>query len=217
MLLAIDCGNTNTLFAIHDGNDWVAHWRSGTDSTRTADEHAVWLSQLMALQGRKLQDITDCVISTVVPQALFNFRNLARRYFATEPLVVGEPGVELGAPIRIPRPEQVGADRLVAAIGAPSEVKRPLTGALISRSSRSKINVAPAGITPPAPRSPYPREAGRTSSHLSPGVMSCSASVRAAAGLWIFVRGEARFARQARRPRDCRLRLWATPTYATTR
>ncbi|BDW99676.1 type III pantothenate kinase [Maricaulis maris] len=118
MLLAIDCGNTNTLFAIHDGTDWVAQWRSGTDSTRTADEHAVWLSQLMALQGRSFSDITDCVISTVVPQALFNLRNLSRRYFKTEPVIVGEPGVRMDIEVRLDRPQDAGADRLVNALGA---------------------------------------------------------------------------------------------------
>ncbi|WP_323761326.1 type III pantothenate kinase [Maricaulis sp.] len=118
MLLAIDCGNTNTLFAIHDGRDWVAQWRSGTDSTRTADEHAVWLSQLMALQGRTFADITACVISTVVPQALFNLRNLSRRYFKAEPVIVGEPGVRMDIEVRLDRPQDAGADRLVNALGA---------------------------------------------------------------------------------------------------
>ncbi|MDF1767272.1 type III pantothenate kinase [Maricaulis sp.] len=118
MLLAIDCGNTNTLFAIHDGTDWVAQWRSGTDSTRTADEHAVWLSQLMALQGRSFDDISACVISTVVPQALFNLRNLSRRYFKAEPVIVGEPGVRMDIEVRLERPQDAGADRLVNALGA---------------------------------------------------------------------------------------------------
>ncbi|MHA6288678.1 type III pantothenate kinase [Maricaulis sp. CAU 1757] len=118
MLLAIDCGNTNTLFAIHDGSDWVAQWRSGTDSTRTADEHAVWLSQLMALNGFSFSDIEACVISTVVPQALFNLRNLSRRYCNAEPVIVGEPGVKLGIEVRLDRPQDAGADRLVNALGA---------------------------------------------------------------------------------------------------
>ncbi len=118
MILVIDIGNTNTAFALNDGQEWVAHWRSATDATRTADDYAVWLGTLMANDGRKLSDITACIVSSVVPQAKFNFRNLSRRYFETEPLFVGDPGVELGVPIRITRPEQVGADRLVAAIGA---------------------------------------------------------------------------------------------------
>lgn len=126
MLLAIDCGNTNTLFAVHDGASWIAQWRSGTDSTRTADEHAVWLSQLMELQGLRLADITGCVISTVVPQALFNLRNLARRYFRTEPVIVGESGVFLDIEVRLDRPQDAGADRLVNALGARSVYEGPL-------------------------------------------------------------------------------------------
>ncbi|MBR9825438.1 MAG: type III pantothenate kinase [Alphaproteobacteria bacterium] len=118
MLLAIDCGNTNTLFAIHDGTQWRAQWRSGTDSTRTADEHAVWLSQLMSLNGFSFDDIKSCVISTVVPQALFNLRNLSRRYFEAEPVIVGETGVNLDIEVRLARPQEAGADRLVNALGA---------------------------------------------------------------------------------------------------
>ncbi|GJL97623.1 MAG: type III pantothenate kinase [Hyphobacterium sp.] len=118
MFLAIDCGNTNTLFAVHDGEDWRAQWRTATHSTRTADEHAVWLSQIMGMNGLTFADITTCVISTVVPQALFNLRNLSRRYLGAEPLIIGEPGVELGVQVRIPRPQEAGADRLVNALGA---------------------------------------------------------------------------------------------------
>jgi type III pantothenate kinase len=120
MLLAIDCGNTNTLFAVHDGETWRAQWRSGTDSTRTADEHAVWLTQLMSLQGFELSDIDACVISTVVPQALFNLRNLSRRYCECEPVIVGEGNVDLQIEVRLDRPQDAGADRLVNALGARS-------------------------------------------------------------------------------------------------
>ena len=79
MLLAIDTGNTNTLFAVHDGQTWRAQWRSATDMTKTSDDYAVWLSQLMEINGLKLAEIDDCIISTVVPQSLFNQRNFARR------------------------------------------------------------------------------------------------------------------------------------------
>ncbi len=118
MLLVIDVGNTNTVFALHNGSDWVSSWRSSTEATRTADDHAVWLGTLMRLEGIELSAIKGCIISSVVPQAKFNFRNLSRRYFDAEPMFVGEPETKLGVPIRIRRPEQVGADRLVAAIGA---------------------------------------------------------------------------------------------------
>lgn len=125
MLLAIDTGNTNTLFAVHDGKDWRAQWRSATDSTKTADDYAVWLSQLMAMHGLDLHDIDDCIISTVVPQGLFNMRNLARRYLGVEPFVIGE-NVNLGVEVRIPKPSEVGADRLVNAVGALVRYDGPL-------------------------------------------------------------------------------------------
>ena len=117
MLLAIEQGNTNTLFAVHDGSDWLAQWRTATQSARTADEYAVWLSQLLALQGLKFADLDGCIVSTVVPQSLFNLRNLARRYLKVDPLIVGE-NAELKIEVRIDKPSEAGADRLVNTIGA---------------------------------------------------------------------------------------------------
>ena len=117
MLLAIEQGNTNTLFAVHDGERWTAQWRSATHSSRTADEYAVWLSQLLAMAGLQMGVFTGCIISSVVPQSIFNLRNLARRYLHVEPLVIGE-NVDLGIEIRIEKPSEAGADRLVNAIGA---------------------------------------------------------------------------------------------------
>jgi type III pantothenate kinase len=117
MLLAIEQGNTNTLFAVHDGERWIAQWRTATDSMRTADEYAVWLHQLLEMQGLKLGVLDTCIVSSVVPQSVFNLRNLSRRYLHIEPLVVGE-NVDLGVDIRIEKPSEAGADRLVNAIGA---------------------------------------------------------------------------------------------------
>lgn len=125
MLLAIDTGNTNTLFAVHDGTDWRAQWRSSTDMTKTADDYAVWLSTLMKINGLDLSEIDDCIISTVVPQSLFNQRNFARRYLKVEPFVIGE-NVELGVRVDVPKPSEVGADRLVNAVGAHAHYQGPL-------------------------------------------------------------------------------------------
>lgn len=118
MLLAIEQGNTNTLFAVHDGSSWIAQWRTATESTRTADEYAVWLSQLLSMHGLALKAIDGCIISSVVPQSIFNLRNLSRRYLNAEPLVIGDAGVKLGMTARILKPSEAGADRLVNAIGA---------------------------------------------------------------------------------------------------
>ena len=117
MLLAIEQGNTNTLFAVHDGETWIAQWRSATESTRTADEYAVWLSQLFEMNGLTMKSLTGCIISSVVPQSIFNLRNLSRRYLGVEPLIIGE-NAELGVDVRIDKPSEAGADRLVNAIGA---------------------------------------------------------------------------------------------------
>lgn len=117
MLLAIEQGNTNTMFAVHDGQRWIAQWRAATESTRTADEYAVWLSQLLAMAGLQLGVFNGCIISSVVPQSIFNLRNLARRYLHVEPLVIGE-NADLGIAVRIDKPSEAGADRLVNAIGA---------------------------------------------------------------------------------------------------
>src|SRR3954462_8810014 len=117
MLLAIEQGNTNTLFAVHDGERWTAQWRAATESGRTADEYAVWLSQLLSMAGLALGAFDGCIISSVVPQSIFNLRNLARRYLKVEPLVIGE-NVELGIEVRIEKPSEAGADRLVNAVGA---------------------------------------------------------------------------------------------------
>ena len=117
MLLAIEQGNTNTLFAVHDGDRWIAQWRAATEARRTADEYAVWLSQLLAMAGLSLGGLDACIVSSVVPQSVFNLRNLARRYLHVEPMIVGE-NVDLGIAVRIQKPSEAGADRLVNAIGA---------------------------------------------------------------------------------------------------
>ncbi len=125
MLLAIEQGNTNTLFAIHDGNAWTAQWRSSTESSRTADEYAVWLMQLVHLQGLTLDSFKACIISSVVPQSIFNLRNLSRRYLKVEPLVIGD-NAELGIEVRIEKPSEAGADRLVNAVGGYMSYGGPL-------------------------------------------------------------------------------------------
>ncbi len=126
MLLVIDSGNTNVVFAVYDGDEQRAQWRASSDPRRTADEYAVWLTQLMALKKLTPGDINHAIIANVVPAATFNLKQLCTRYFATEPLVVGDRGVNLGIPVRIERPEQVGADRLVNAVAAHQDYGGPL-------------------------------------------------------------------------------------------
>ncbi|HTW34885.1 MAG TPA: type III pantothenate kinase [Rhizomicrobium sp.] len=127
MLLVIDAGNTNIVFAVHDGHTVRAEWRAVTDNARTADEYAVMLIPLLQLQGISFSDVDNAIIATVVPAALFNLKTLCRRYFKCEPLVVGDHNVDLGIQVLTDRPAAVGADRLVNAVAAHATHK----GALI--------------------------------------------------------------------------------------
>lgn len=113
MLLAIDVGNTNSVFAIHDGNSFLAEWRCATDIKRTADEYFVWLRQLMDHHGVASTHIDGVVISSTAAGTLFNLRVLSDRYFGQRPWIIGKPGTELGIEIRVEPNTRVGADRLV--------------------------------------------------------------------------------------------------------
>lgn len=118
MLLAIDAGNTNVVFALVSGREIRTRWRIATDPRRTADEYAVWLNQLLLLEGFAMRDVEAVMIATVVPQALHNLKVLASKYFKVEPLVAGQPPVEWGIAIDLKEPGSVGADRVVNAIAA---------------------------------------------------------------------------------------------------
>lgn len=116
MLLAIDAGNTNIVFAVDDGNTIRAQFRASTKDSRTADEYYVWLTQLLQLEGIEPKQVEAAIIASVVPQAVFNLRRLCAKYFKRTPLVVGEPEVDLGLAINVDRPRAVGADRIVNAV-----------------------------------------------------------------------------------------------------
>ena len=118
MLLAIDVGNTNTVFALHDGEKFVADWRCNTESVRTADQYFVWLRQLMQHRSLDPAEIDEVVISNVAPATLFNLRVLCDRYFNCRPMVVGKEGCNLPVEVRVDTPSEVGADRLVNTVAA---------------------------------------------------------------------------------------------------
>ncbi|MGH7040092.1 MAG: type III pantothenate kinase [Stellaceae bacterium] len=126
MLLAINANNTNTVFAVWDGDRLRGAWRAATDARRTADEYVVWLDHLLTLEGLRRQQLKGTIIASVVPEANFNLRRLCRHYCGSEPLMVGDPGVALGARAIIDRPEEVGADRLCNTVGAHDRHATPL-------------------------------------------------------------------------------------------
>jgi type III pantothenate kinase len=126
MLVAIDAGNTNVVFAIFDGETLRAKWRASSDAKRTADEYAVWLTQLMGLQNLKPADITGAIIANVVPASAYNLNTLCSEFFKVAPMVIGDPKIDIGIDVRMDHRENVGADRLVNALAAHRAYGGPL-------------------------------------------------------------------------------------------
>jgi type III pantothenate kinase len=118
MLLAVDAGNTNLVFALVDGGAIKARWRIATDPRRTADQYAVWLHQLLELEGYSRDAVTAVIIGTVVPRALHNLEVLASKYFGVEPLIAGQGAAQWPLKLDVDEPHNVGADRALNAIAA---------------------------------------------------------------------------------------------------
>lgn len=126
MLLAIDVGNTNIVFALYDALAIKARWRIATDPRRTADEYAVWLMQLLAIEGFERGAIQQIMVSTVVPRALHNLDVLATKYFNVPLEVAGVGKASYAIDIDVPDPRSLGADRAVNAIAAHAKYKGDL-------------------------------------------------------------------------------------------
>ena len=118
MLLAIDAGNTNLVFALVDKGEIKARWRIATDPRRTADQYSVWLHQLLELERYSKADVEAVIIGTVVPRALHNLEVLARKYFHVEPLIAGQGSAQWPLKLDVDEPHNVGADRALNAVAA---------------------------------------------------------------------------------------------------
>jgi len=118
MLLAIDAGNTNLVFALLQEGEIKARWRIATDPRRTADQYAVWLHQLLELEGFTKADVDAVIIGTVVPRALHNLEVLASKYFHAEPLIAGQGVAAWPMALDVDEPQNVGADRALNVIAA---------------------------------------------------------------------------------------------------
>jgi type III pantothenate kinase len=125
MLLVVDAGNTNIVFAVRDGDRWAGTWRIRTDAQRTSDEYAVWLTALFGLCSIRRDQISAAVIGTVVPAALYHLRRLCRDWFGVEPLVA-RAGLDWGFEIKVDNPNEVGADRLLNALAGHRTFGGPL-------------------------------------------------------------------------------------------
>ena len=127
MLLCIDSGNTNIVFAIFDDEDKLQNqWRISSNANRTADEFGILLGHLISLSNVTVADITACIIASVVPASLYSLKSLCRDYFRFEPQVIGEAKIDLGIEVLVERPEEVGADRLVNAVSAYKTYEGPM-------------------------------------------------------------------------------------------
>ena len=118
MLLAVDVGNTNVVFALCEGRSIRTRWRIATDPRRTGDEYAVWLLQLLGIEGIAREAVTGMIVSTVVPRARHNLEVLGEKYFSLTPLFAGEGAADWDFPIDVDEPRSLGADRAVNAIAA---------------------------------------------------------------------------------------------------
>jgi type III pantothenate kinase len=118
MLLAIDVGNTNAVFALVKAGDIRTRWRIATDPRRTADEYAVWLHQLLELEGYTMLDVDAVIIATVVPRATHNLEVLASKYFGVTALIAGQGDAAWPIALEVDEPKSVGADRALNAMAA---------------------------------------------------------------------------------------------------
>ena len=118
MILAVDVGNTNLVFALVDTGEIKARWRIATDPRRTADQYSVWLHQLLELEGYSREDIEGVIIGTVVPRALHNLEVLSEKYFHKTPLIAGQGAAAWPLQLDVDEPQNVGADRALNAVAA---------------------------------------------------------------------------------------------------
>ena len=118
MILAVDVGNTNLVFALVDKGEIKARWRIATDPRRTADQYSVWLHQLLELEGYSREDIEGVIIGTVVPRALHNLEVLSEKYFHKTPLIAGQGAATWPLQLDVDEPQNVGADRALNAVAA---------------------------------------------------------------------------------------------------
>ena len=125
MILAIDIGNTNLVIGCFHGNNLKFKARIATDTIRTSDQYGVEIKSMMEAYGVRVEDIEDCIISSVVPPVFNSVRTGVWKIIGKQPMVVG-PGLKTGLNIHMDVPSQVGSDRIVIAVAALAEYKAPL-------------------------------------------------------------------------------------------
>src|SRR5215472_16507722 len=124
MLLAIDLGNTNTVFGVYDANDQlIMHWRLSTQKERTVDEYGILLRNLFALEKIDAKKIRRVIIASVVPPLDPVLNELVSAYFSVKPVFVTHENA--GIPVLYDDPREVGADRIVNAVAVVEKYGKP--------------------------------------------------------------------------------------------
>jgi type III pantothenate kinase len=125
VLLVVDVGNTNIVLGVFQEKELLCHWRISTDRQRTTDEYGMLIYNLFQHNKMDMKQIRSVIISSVVPPLIVPLQRMCVRYFGGEPLIVG-PGIKTGIRIHYENPREVGADRIVNAIGAHEKYGGPL-------------------------------------------------------------------------------------------
>ncbi len=125
MLLVLDIGNTNIVLGLYKNDILMDSWRVSTDENKSSDEYGILLKQLFEYNTRSVEEVKDVIISSVVPNIMYSLENSIKKTFKIEPLIVG-PGIKTGMNIKYDNPKQVGADRIVNAVGAYEKYGGPL-------------------------------------------------------------------------------------------
>jgi len=122
MLLAIDVGNTNIVFGVHDGHSWVSHWRIATVHAKMPDEYGVLFRDMLRDGGINKESLDKAVISSVVPVLTGKMKEMVTSLIGKAPLIVG-PGIKTGLKIRIGNPSELGTDIVCNCVAAYEKVK----------------------------------------------------------------------------------------------
>jgi len=117
VLLAVDVGNTQTVFGVFDGDRLVEHWRVATEAERTADELATLVLRLLDLRDLGFEDVSGVCLSSTVPPLVRAYEEFVERYVEARLLVVG-PGIKTGIAILYDNPHEVGPDRIANSVAA---------------------------------------------------------------------------------------------------
>lgn len=117
MLLAIDIGNTNLTFGLFDGEEILHTFRLTTTLPRTSDEFGVQIVEQLSHKDVSAEAVEDVIICSVVPKVMYSLTSGIKKYLHCDPMIVGH-GTKSGIRIATTNPMEIGADRVVDAVGA---------------------------------------------------------------------------------------------------